>query len=424
MHREKPVMEMELDNATGTISKLGDVHDAAHLPVGTRVIKGIIDRSYFNQWWQGRAIPAQRSGLRDALEALQTPTPLLLLTKCFGLSLSDQYWVRSNDAPVEWEKINFFDNSFSSDVGDALFGAPIKGKINLMSPNNASDGWLKKKWVISDDKRILIKGGSGRLQEPINEAIASSVCERLGIPHVPYTVAYDGNKPLSLCEDFVTRDTDLVSAFHINETMKRSNNMSNYQHFIKCCEALGIPGAVESIDKMLVLDFLIRNEDRHFNNFGAIRNAQTLEWVGISPIFDNGTSLWYNTPSREIRPYGDADSKPFRKVHSEQIKLVRDFSWINMSTLKGVAEEFYDLLKQSDVYIDDTQREALCRGLAMRLNLLEDIVIGHDPKYPDSMRLNAEGTTFQLMSQLRESAPSIDKKKQLPPNNNVTTRNY
>ncbi len=34
---------------------------------------------------------------------------------------------------------------------------------------------------------------------------------------------------------------------------------------------------------MIVLDYLIANEDRHLNNFGVIRNAETLEWLGFAP---------------------------------------------------------------------------------------------------------------------------------------------
>ncbi len=46
---------------------------------------------------------------------------------------------------------------------------------------------------------------------------------------------------------------------------------------------------------MLTLDYIIANGDRHYNNFGFIRNAETLEWQGLAPIFDSGASLWHNT---------------------------------------------------------------------------------------------------------------------------------
>lgn len=33
------------------------------------------------------------------------------------------------------------------------------------------------------------------------------------------------------------------------------------------------------------------NEDRHLNNFGIIRDVNSLEWISVAPIYDNGESL-------------------------------------------------------------------------------------------------------------------------------------
>ncbi len=39
------------------------------------------------------------------------------------------------------------ENTFSDDVGNILFGQKISNNpVSLMSPDNTSDGWLKKKW--------------------------------------------------------------------------------------------------------------------------------------------------------------------------------------------------------------------------------------------------------------------------------------
>ena len=40
----------------------------------------------------------------------------------------------------------------------------------------------------------------------------------------------------------------------------------------------------ERFNKMLKVDYIIANEDRHYNNFGFIRNADTLEWLGLAPV--------------------------------------------------------------------------------------------------------------------------------------------
>ena len=69
--------------------------------------------------------------------------------------------------------------------------------------------------------------------------------------------------------------------------------------------------------------------DRHLNNFGAVRDAETLEWHGMAPIYDSGSSLGYDKVAPEIRAEQDIECKPFKKHHEEQLKLVTDFSWID-----------------------------------------------------------------------------------------------
>jgi hypothetical protein len=374
MHKNTTVAELEIDDELGTVSKVGEVHSFEHLPVGMQIISGKPNRRDLNNWWSGRAIPASRSGLRDALEKLKMSSPLPLLSKCFGLSLSDQYWIRSTRKPVEWKDVNFFENTFSEDMGKVLFGAAPQGEINLMSPDNTSDGWLKKKWIISDSKRCLVKRGSPILyQEPLNEALATAIMRRLNIPHAPYSIIYEKGQPLSVCEDFITKDTDLVSAWHIQSIAKKAGHISYYQHYINCCELLGIPNMKQSVNEMLVVDYMLANQDRHFNNFGAVRNAETLEWLSASPIFDTGTSMYYDKPTHQINARIEGECKPFRSSHAEQIKLVTAFDCIDLSVLSGIDDEFYEILMPSE-YIDEMRRSALCRALKTRVAMLGEFI--------------------------------------------------
>ena len=300
---------MELDDASGFIQKILSVYAPEHLPVGITVRKGIADRAALNEWWTERSIPASRSGIREALETLDITSTKMLLTRCYGLSLSDQFWICPEGATLTWEAVNFFENDFSDDIGDVLFGADKKANaLNFNSPDNTSDGNLKKRWKILDGKRCLVKGGSNPFrQQPFNEVIAAGIMERLEIPHVPYTVIWNHGAPYSVCEDFVTKDTDLVPAWRIIQTQKKENNTSMYQHFVNCCEALGIKEVVPYLDRMIALDYIIANEDRHLNNFGLIRHAETLEWLGFAPIYDSGSSLGYDKVAGQIRAGRDVD---------------------------------------------------------------------------------------------------------------------
>lgn len=373
MHKNIKVAELGIDVITGGIVSIGEIYAEAHIPVGITVKKHQIDRKELNHWWSGRAIPASRAGLKSALQQLAVPDTQLLLEKCLGLSLSDQYWICPADSELSWEQVNFFENPFSEDVGNILLGATADSEnISLMSPDNTSDGWLKKKWTIRNGKRCLIKGGSGATwQEPYNEVLASRIMERLGIAHVEYSLVQGGDYPYSLCEDFITPETELISAWNIMQTKKKENHVSVYQHYMDCCRDLGIPDIQQALDKMIVLDYLILNEDRHMNNFGVIRNADTLEYLGAAPIYDSGTSLWFDKPMALVSGKTKANCKPFKNTHEEQLKLVSDFSWLDLSALQGIDDEWRKIVEGS-LFIDKARCEAIAAGLSQRIQMLEE----------------------------------------------------
>ena len=380
MHKDNPVAALEIDEASGVISAIGEVYAEEHIPLGITVKRGRIERSELNDWWKGRAIPASRSGIKTVLEDLQIATTQRLLEKCLGLSLSDQYWICPQSRNLKWSEINFFENNFSDDMGNILFGKVSSGEmilndeISLMSPDNTSDGWLKKKWKIINGKRCLIKGGSGAIQqEPYNEVIASKIMERLDIPHVKYSLIMEEEYPYSICEDFITPQTELISAWYVMQTEKKPNHISVYQHYVNCCEKLGIPKIKESLDKMMVVDYLIANEDRHQNNFGVIRDVKKLNFIGAAPLFDSGTSLWFDKPTPMIGRTAKLQCKPFKNTHEEQIKLVSSFEWLDISKLNGIEEEFRELVRDS-IFIDNIRCDAICKAMKERVNSLKKVI--------------------------------------------------
>ena len=371
MHRKIAVAEIEIDEETAALSKIGTLYAPEHIPVGITMKNGQPDRGDMNDWWQGRSIPASRQNIRNILAHLGITSTNKLISKCYGLSLSDQYWANPVENPLNWETINFFCNDFSVDVGDILFGDIIKDrKISLVSPDNTSDGWLKKKWKIIDGKRYLIKGGSDPFQQqPINEAMSSIIMERLQIPHVAYSVIWEEDMPYSICENFITSKTEFISAYYIHNTKRINDANDLHGHYIDCCSALGIPGIQDSLNRMLTADFLIANYDRHLNNFGAIRNAETLKWIIPAPLFDNGSSFWCNQTTDNISIRNKINSQPFFDTHDKQITLVSDFSWLDFTDLTGVDEEFNDLLSKSR-FIDTARRDALCFALRKQVESL------------------------------------------------------
>ena len=395
MHQNIPVSELEMDESTGLIRKVNQVFAPEHLPAGVLVKKDGIDRAALYEWWADRSIPMNRAGVSEAMKELQLSDIRQLVLKSFGLSLSDQYWIKPVGQDLSWEQINFFEHPFSEDVGEALFGVKKQDtaqKTDFVSPDNTTDGYLKKRWKIIDGKRYLLKDGSQPFfQQPFNEVIASELMQRLGVRHVPYTLLWENRKPYSVCEDFLTKDTELVTAWRIMKTQKQANSTSVYQHVRNCCADLGVDVTTD-LDQMIVVDYLIANEDRHLNNFGLIRNAKTLEWLGSAPIFDSGSSLGYDKPVWDIKSGWGITCKPFKRHHEKQLQLVTDFDWIDFSKLKDIKEMICETMiaKTEHDYFDERRVMAIADSVENRIQKLKEAAVDTSRK---SININAQNAT-------------------------------
>ena len=181
----------------------------------------------------------------------------------------------------------------------------------------------------------------------------------------------------SVCEDFITGDTELVAAFRVSKLIAANNNTSKYEAFVKKAEELGIADARQRIDMMLVLDFIIVNIDRHYNNFGLVRDANTLEWLRIAPIFDSGNSMWFENQHTRINPTAvHFESKCFNSTLHDQMKHIKDYSWLNLLLLDGIEDEFAQILENATPAEDynPERTEALCKALRKRIEMLRAIV--------------------------------------------------
>ena len=369
MHKNIEVVELMIAESAVAITNIGTVHNQDHIPLGVQDLKGRADIGEMNDWLKGRSIPASRSGVWDLYTRLGRNSTEYLILECYGLSLSDHYWIRPTGSDLVWADINFFQNDFSRDVGEMLFGREPEDRnnINLVSPDNTSDGWLRKKWIVANGKRMLVKGSSEPWkQEPFNEVVACAVMRRLGIAHVPYSLMFEGSEPYSVCENFLSVDTELIPAWKVFHSKVMNEGDSDLSHLLRCCDQLGIPDARAAIDKMISLDYIIANEDRHYTNFGFVRNAETLCWLGAAPIFDSGTSLWHNALS-----IGEPRKcQPFTKTHEVQIKLVSDFSWFNSGELKGIKKEIFEIFSKSRV-VDENRAEAIADAVLNRVCVIE-----------------------------------------------------
>ena len=387
MNGVKEVLLAEYDTATSVFSKIYEVYDINYAPY---ILKSFYKedeindtpfRTNLSEWFRGRGIPAWRDRLDLLLHRLNINAPSELLDKAFGLSLSDQYWLKPYNTKINYDDINFFDNDF--DYSEFLEASLSKNSKTIMSenslktPNNTTDGMLKKAWIIENGTRYLLKGGyKNELLQPFNEVLASEICKRLGFNHVTYTLDTYKDTVVSICPCFITKDTELITCYQIRNDMKRNDNIKDYEEYIKVLEEHGISDARIKMENMYIIDYLIMNEDRHLNNFGIIRDVNTLKWLDVAPIFDNGESLnitYYDNEELHISGEGRLfyEVKPFDEI----IKVVKDIKRIDLSKLDGIVEWFDELLHnyQHLTRFSDTRINRLCILLNRQINKLKEL---------------------------------------------------
>lgn len=376
MNKNTPVFDFTSEDDTFYAVSIDNAINEKYTPLSLEIDDGIVNRKLFNEWLSNRRIPASRLQLEQGLEKLSyaaktNMTTTSLAEKSFYLSLSDQYWIKPCDSDISWLDINFFTNPFSDDVGKALFDDEAVDDPDLISPCNSSDGVLRKKWMMSDGKRLLLKSGTGTFsQEVFNEQIASKICELLGLDnYTEYRTIMINSEPISLCECFIDENTELITANDILKHFLPNYRISPYDHYVKCCERLNFD-TVTALDEMLIVDYIIGNTDRHYRNFGLIRDVNTLEIIGSAPLYDFGASLYHNKPDKMIDASADIKSKPFGDYHSEQIRLVSNPERFELSRLSFLSEICEEILMQFD-YIPQNRIKLISGLIDTRVKSLD-----------------------------------------------------
>lgn len=370
MNKNTPLMSLDIDIKTSYVKEVLKIHNAEPMPISVYSDDETTLGENFTQWWNGRSIPASRRQLRERLQELHVSAMAEIINKSFGLSLSDQYWIKPLETDIAWKDINFFTNEFSTDMGEFLIDNRFNGELDMHSPDNTSDGLIQKKWIIEDGIRCLMKTGTPPfVQEPFNEVIGSCVLACMSVPYAAYTLVEDDQRFYSKCSNFIDEDHEYVSAYYLCKSMPPKEGMEKEEQLRQAMEHYQIRGGEAFLRQMLCLDFIIMNVDRHWGNFGFIRNVNTLEVERPAPIFDNGNSLWYDMA--HIPEHFD-QAKTFRKKHRTQIKLVKDFSGIDFAALECVPAQAKEILRANPNLPGD-RAEKIAQRIQERIRMLARI---------------------------------------------------
>ena len=263
---------------------------------------------------KSRVIPKNRAFVQSILESaglnINDKKGIIDISK--GLSLVDSYWI-VQDKNLKYEDYNLFENDFSEILSLVAFtGYSSKISDLITSPEFTTNGALPKGWRRIDNEVYLYKGGTNPIfantgYEPYSEFYVSQIAKKMELDHVEYDLRQWKGMLASVCKIFTSKD---ISYVQIGDCIRTSDISKVYSYICSL-------GLQNKFADMILLDALTINTDRHFGNFGFLRDNKTGKIVDFAPIFDNGESLL-----SKAMPSLFGDVKEFENyINSENINI-------------------------------------------------------------------------------------------------------
>lgn len=286
----------------------------AELPVGKFEING---------WLEDRKAYKHNHHLKQLMIDCGCDTTEGFIRITHAASINDSFWIRKVGENVTWDDISFYRNDFNETISKLAFeGLGLYGiQMSSTSPELTTDGSFRKCWKKEDGEICLYKRGiSGAYNaglEPYCEALASEIIHRMDLTSVQYSVLKFHGETATKCKAFTDENTGFVP---LRKLVDRNITLDELLEYFQCL------GCREAFQRLLVLDAVTFNVDRHLGNVGVLVNNDTQKVLRIAPNFDfNLSMLPYVTREEfdyigtKLLDYGPAIGNDFTRVGQEML---------------------------------------------------------------------------------------------------------
>lgn len=298
-----------------------------------------ISSAYLREWWNDRAIPIKQGKIEAMLRKAKIYTSNQFLVNNLGLSLTDYYWVKPITSSLTWRDVNLYENDFKENILVSINKPEAKTKT--YNPNSSLLGELEKSWIILNGERYLIKGNRTELShESLNEFIISQAYKMQGYDnYTSYELLKikDRNYEYGcMSKQFTSLQRELILAYAIVTSEHKPNNISYFEHFVNICAKNGIDKTQlhHDLDIMIQMDFCFSSRDRHLANIAVIRDYESLRFIRLAPIYDNGKSMFvYDEVPRSDIALLNIPTNSFFKDEVRTLKVVQDKKALDINKL-------------------------------------------------------------------------------------------
>jgi hypothetical protein len=239
--------------------------------------------SHGDLWLETRAIDSHRANSRLLKKALRLgeKDDISTVIHVNAATITDNYWIRPIGSELTYEDVRFTDDYFSN--------LALKGNYNSFNraanssrsrtPELTNVGSFEKCWKLRDGKWWMYKKATH--DEMFSELFVYELGQVLGMNMAIYERG----------EGYI-KSLDFTNGASVNFEPASSfvGDNDDYVVVVKALENI-CPSAIPDYVRMIFMDTICANPDRHTNNFGLLRDIKTGELIGFAPNYDNNMAL-------------------------------------------------------------------------------------------------------------------------------------
>ena len=247
------------------------------------------NKECFTSWLANRTLSLSRKNAKwlynlikvEQLDSVQVKSRVAIL--CRAVSVLDNYWLKLDGDTTTWSDINVRHVSLNEVIAQvALHGKSLTLQGSLCSPELTTNGAYAKAWRRFPDGLHLFKLGHDGNTESRIEVMCSNLLDKMNVEHCHYEAGEDDGKYVCVCPAMTTDKISMLPGMD----------------FISYCNVNGKQWEKELIEldsdnfyKMWIVDFLLANRDRHGQNWGLWYKPDTMQLVGLHPLFDHNNAF-------------------------------------------------------------------------------------------------------------------------------------
>ena len=239
--------------------------------------------SHGDLWLETRAIDSHRANSRLLKKALRLgeKDDISTVIHVNAATITDNYWIRPMGSELTYEDVRFTDDYFSN--------LALKGSYNSFNraanskrsrtPELTNVGSFEKCWKLREGRWWMYKKANH--DEMFSELFIYELGTALGMNMAVYERG-----------DGCIKSLDFTNAATVNFE-PASAFMGDNEEYPDVVEALKklCPEAIADYIRLLFMDTVCANPDRHTNNFGLLRDTNTGKLLGFAPNYDNNMAL-------------------------------------------------------------------------------------------------------------------------------------